>query len=554
MSALLRAIDNVPDCTVYSVHYQYCEQHVKPLQASFEGWHIQIGLVTRCQGFRLAPYLRSALIGHAIVADILEESKEPEGDHDVIILVGPVNDIQSLDPDAATAEVAESMLAAARRLSDRTRSSKVYCLPAPPKFTSDGKGNCFNSEPGFVGRIQQRLRDGGGEVTEQLSDLFDCVNQPAQDTFRAWRYTGIPWTEHTYWEIGRVLANRIRKELFPQVKCIVLDGDDTLWEGVAGEENAKPVLRPQHRELHQALRSFRSVGTLLALCSKNNEGDTRDVCDSLGPESLAWSDFSAIRVNWEPKDANLRSIASELKIDTSQMVFVDDNPRECESLHRAVPEVLIVNAGSMETRRAVECLRSISRTDVITDEDRSRATFYQQTCHRAQLRDETPQREDFVRNLGLRISSEELQAQDSARCSQLTMRANQFNVTNTRLSIDEVGELVKCANGFTLTTRVSDRFGDFGLVGMLSCMIDGPICTISAFVLSCRAIGLNIELAMLKRLAEAVKTRGLSVIRASLVRTERNGPCWDVFERAGFAKRDNEDWELRLASDTSVQA
>ena len=45
--------------------------------------------------------------------------------------------------------------------------------------------------------------------------------------------------------------------------------------------------------------------------------------------------------------------------------------------------------------------------------------------------------------------------------------------------------------------RVRDRFGDAGVVGVMLCRAQGPLCIIDTFLLSCRVIGRDIEAALL---------------------------------------------------------
>ena len=52
-------------------------------------------------------------------------------------------------------------------------------------------------------------------------------------------------------------------------------------------------------------------------------------------------DFVAIKANWEPKDLNLKAIASELHLGADSFVFADDNPAERAIVAAQVPGVAV---------------------------------------------------------------------------------------------------------------------------------------------------------------------------------------------------------------------
>jgi predicted enzyme involved in methoxymalonyl-ACP biosynthesis len=76
--------------------------------------------------------------------------------------------------------------------------------------------------------------------------------------------------------------------------------------------------------------------------------------------------------------------------------------------------------------------------------------------------------------------------------------------------------------------RVVDRFGDMGVVGVVI------VCSgvIEAFLMSCRALGREIEGNML---AFVCSKHGCSELRASYSPTSKNAMTSDFYERNGFA-------------------
>ena len=118
-------------------------------------------------------------------------------------------------------------------------------------------------------------------------------------------------------------------------KCLVLDCDNTLWGGVVGEDGINGIQLgadypgSAYLEFQHAILDLYNRGILLAINSKNNETDVMEVLDRHPASLLKSSHIVAKRVNWNDKATNLREIASELRIGTDSLVFLDDNPAEC---------------------------------------------------------------------------------------------------------------------------------------------------------------------------------------------------------------------------------
>src|SRR5204863_5818096 len=74
---------------------------------------------------------------------------------------------------------------------------------------------------------------------------------------------------------------------------------------------------------------------------------------------------------------------------------------------------------------------------------------------------------DFLGALNLQIQIEEAAERQIARVAQLTQRTNQFNFTTRRRTEAEMAQLLQDANTHLLSITVTDRFGEYGLVGVV---------------------------------------------------------------------------------------
>jgi FkbH-like protein len=230
-------------------------------------------------------------------------------------------------------------------------------------------------------------------------------------------------------------------------------------------------------------------------------------------------------LNWEPKSVNLAALAGELGLGLDSFIFVDDNPAECAEVQENCPEVLTIplppDPGGIA--RFLRHIWAFDRAEG-TAEDRSRSELYERERERAQLQKKTARFEDFLAALRLEIQIEPMSPAQLPRVAQLTRRTNQMNFTTVRRSESDVQELLR-GSAECLTVSVRDRFGDYGLVGVIIFAPGADALVVDTFLLSCRALGRGVEHRMLARLGEISVERGLPRVDIPFVSTARNTPA-----------------------------
>ena len=190
-----------------------------------------------------------------------------------------------------------------------------------------------------------------------------------------------------------------------KAKCVVVDADNTLWGGVIGEDGIDGIALGEtgagrrHRNFQQHLIDLKQRGVVLALCSKNEMADAmlvlRDHPDCL----LSEADFAAMRVNWQDKAENLLEIAAELNLGLEHLVFVDDNPVECDAIRQRLPTITVVqwpdDLGESGTLDELALFDSLT----LTAEDRERSAMYRAEGERARAREAMPSVEEYLTSL-----------------------------------------------------------------------------------------------------------------------------------------------------------
>ncbi|MEQ1841584.1 MAG: HAD-IIIC family phosphatase, partial [Verrucomicrobiales bacterium] len=337
--------------------------------------------------------------------------------------------------------------------------------------------------------------------------------------------------------LATLIARRISARLRPPVKVLVLDADNTLWGGVCGEESPAALqMDGSWRDMRNFAAGKRNQGILLCLCSKNQPEDVdRVFVERANDLILTKEQFSGWKVNWNPKSQNIRELADELNLGMDSFVFLDDNPAEVAEVSANCPGVLALTLP--ETPEAVSAfLQHLWPLDASgqTSADASRADFYRQESERRELQKTTTSFADFLRGLDLKVEIKDASAEDLPRIAQLTKRTNQFNANPLRLSEQEL--LQRIDSGSTcLSVHVADRFGDYGLVGMI--LYQGhqgaSELAVELFQLSCRAMGKGVERAMVIALGKRALELGSGTVSVIYSATDRNEPCRRFFEELG---------------------
>lgn len=359
---------------------------------------------------------------------------------------------------------------------------------------------------------------------KRFFELFELGDDGIEGT----QQTGhVPYQPKAYTAIGTMVARQLAAVVRNPIKVVALDADNTLWRGVCAEDGSEGIdFDEPARALHRFFRSMRDQGVALCLCSKNAEVDVKSVLEHHPDSLLRWTDFSAHRVNWKPKSTNIVSIAAELNVALDSIVFVDDNPAEIAEVEANCPEVLCV-ALPEDRREIAALLRAVWEFDVsdLSGEAKRRLETYSLNRTREELRSTTSSIEEYLLALQVRVSLRLMLAADIERVAELMQRTNQFNFSGVRLSAHELMRWSRRRNHGVLVIEVTDRYGNYGLTGVLLYRHQGNAMLIENFLLSCRVLGKGAEDQVLTQLRQVAVAAGAAELRFELVRSERNEPA-----------------------------
>lgn len=329
-------------------------------------------------------------------------------------------------------------------------------------------------------------------------------------------------------------------------KCLVLDLDNTCWGGVIGDDGLEGIRiggggagGEAFLAVQRTAVELKARGVILAVSSKNNDEIARLPFREHPDMLLKESDIAVFQANWEDKPSNLEAIAAKLEIGLDALVLLDDNGAERAMVRAALPMVgvpelpndpsyypaMLLGAGYFE---------SVS----FSAEDRKRGESYAANAQRAEVLSKSRNLDDYLTSLEMRIAFAPFDALNRARITQLVNKTNQFNLTTRRYTEAQIAQMEAGDAAFTLQTRLTDRYGDFGMIGVVIAKEaeEGTVWDIDTWLMSCRVLGRRVEEAMLDQLVRRARERGVNMIRAKYVPSAKNSMVADHFDKLGFTR------------------
>ena len=184
----------------------------------------------------------------------------------------------------------------------------------------------------------------------------------------------------------------------------------------------------------------------------------------------------------------------------------------------------------------------------VTDEDRTRTQKVLENTQREKYREQVSTLKDFIDGLQLEVQLFVPVPDQINRVSQLTLRTNQFNFTTIRRSEADIVHLLDKQKGYYLAVKVSDRFGDYGMSGLLIYFENDDSCEIDTFLLSCRVLGRGVEHQVLAQFALKC---GKPSIKFRFQATDKNQPAWEFIKSigAGYTQTSDKETIILLAAE-----
>ncbi len=416
----------------------------------------------------------------------------------------------------------------------------------------------------FINRLNEKFNEYARKCSaEGISFFINDIN------YLSACYGLDAWSEPLYWHMYKYalsmpaiptlshnIACIIKSVYGKNKKGLVLDLDNTLWGGVIGDDGVDGIELGQETSLGQVYSEFQSyvkmqkdLGVVLAVDSKN---EMENALAGLAHHDaiLKKDDFVEIKANWEPKSENFKKIADSLNLLPESLVFVDDNPAEREIINAQLSGVSAPFIDAPEHYIRVLDHSGFFEATLISEDDRKRNEMYMANKKREELKESFGDYADYLKSLEMTADIAPFEKVFMPRIAQLTNKSNQFNLTTKRYSQDDIEKAAADQDNITLYGRLTDKFGDNGIVSLVVGRQKGLELHMDLWLMSCRVLKRDMEFAMMDALVKKAKERNITTIYGYYYPTAKNKMVKDFYLLQGFDKiHEDEDGNITFKYD-----
>lgn len=307
------------------------------------------------------------------------------------------------------------------------------------------------------------------------------------------------WSDQAVLQMARAFGLQwLPAVVLPPVKALAVDLDNTLYEGVLGEDGTAGIhLTSDYIELQQHLTFLSNNGVFIALISRNEQEDVEALFANRPEFALRRKEVAAVVANWQPKSDNIVNVADLLHIHTDAIIFVDDNAGELAAVAAALPTIKTIHATEpRNTLRAMMYYPGMFRF-AESQEGRLRVADIIAAQEREAALVNAPDSGDYLASLDIRLHFYLNDRSRIARMHELTTKTNQFNVSLARTNEATITRGLDSGDMQAVTVSLRDRLSDSGVIGLVLGSSDGSTVIIEELTISCRALGRELEDALI---------------------------------------------------------
>jgi len=151
--------------------------------------------------------------------------------------------------------------------------------------------------------------------------------------------------------------------------------------------------------------------------------------------------------------------------------------------------------------------------------------------------------EGYLKNLEMRALWNRFDRVGHARVVQLINKTNQFNLTTRRVTDEQIAALIEDDRALTLQIRLTDIFGDNGIIAIVIGLFDPGThdIRIDIWLMSCRVLGRQMEEETLNLVVQQARALGATRLIGVYRPTAKNGMVREHYRKLGFAEAGSEN-------------
>ena len=341
------------------------------------------------------------------------------------------------------------------------------------------------------------------------------------------------------------IRNYLLGKLGKSFKLLILDADNTLWNGVIGEDGFSNINFRKNNfdflNFQKEILNLKKKGIILALCTKNNESDIKNFFKFAKDRMiLSLNDFVVIKSNWKRKSENINNIIKTINILPEHSAFLDDSVYEINEVNRKIPDLNVCRLIPEKNFSKKFNEFFVLNDSLKTKEDSKKTKMYKQEFKRENKKNSTNNLDQYLKELKIILKIKINSSDNLDRISQLTQKVNQFNSTSLRMSKQDVKNFIKNKNNFVFQVEAKDIYGDYGIIGLAFVEFKkDKEAKISNFLFSCRAIGREIEDYFLYNVINFINQKKKNKIFLYFQFNEKNKVAKEYFVNKRIIKKTN---------------
>ncbi len=327
-------------------------------------------------------------------------------------------------------------------------------------------------------------------------------------------------------------------------KCLVFDLDNTIWGGVIGDDGLDGIVLGQGSvggeaflAVQKCILDYHRRGVILAVSSKNTHDIAMQVFERHDDMLIRQEHIAVFQANWEDKASNINAIAQALNIGLDAIVFLDDNPVERQLVRDTLPQVAVPELPEDPAYFArVLSAAGYFESIIFSNEDKARNVNYQQNARRIEAFESLGSLEAYLKSLDMVLKIKPFDTQGLTRIVQLINKTNQFNLTTRRHDQKTVTAMLTDPCCITLQARLTDSYGDNGMIAVIIAKVTGDELAIDSWLMSCRVLKRQVEYCLMNELVGIAKQHGMTTITATYIPTHKNAIVKNLYAELGFAR------------------
>ena len=318
------------------------------------------------------------------------------------------------------------------------------------------------------------------------------------------------------------IKDSIKRKPAAKVKCVAWDLDNTLWEGVVGDDNN---VNPREKVI-ELIKLLDKRGILQTIVSKNDYDIAWRKIEEIGISDY----FLYPAINWGRKSQNLMKIAKNLNINIDSFALIDDSEFERNEVKTVLPQVRVYDVNSIDSLLSLQEF-DVPVTELSSQRRQSYLTEYKRKKILASYGDDY---DCFLKDCQIMMTVFRPKShEERERCFELVQRSNQYNISKEKRSDDEYNRLYEKSNFTLYGLRVKDKYGDYGIIGFVSIFDDNHTHHLQDFVMSCRVAQKKVERAFFNWLVGQYDTG--EVLNIDVYKTDRNMPLREELSKMPFS-------------------